>query len=883
MRVLPAHRRALLAPVLALFLLVLGMSVPSTAAPASAFVRVNQVGYPAAAAKRAYLMSSAAETGATFTVKNAGGTTLFSGPIGQSLGSWSNAYPFVYALDFDGLTAQGTYSIAVTGPVAAASPSFAIGAPQQVYGQSLANALSFYQTERDGPNFISNALRTAPAHLHDQTAATYLPPHVNSAGRFSGDLTPLGGTIDASGGWWDAGDYIKGVQTLSYTTDMLLLGVRDFPAAMGSGSATSNFTAEAKFGADFLLRMWDDVSKTLYFQVGIGTGNAKTVGDHDLWRLPQEDDTFGGTDPRYRYIRNRPVFRAGPPDSLISPNLAGRMAAAFGLCFQIFKASDPAFANDCLLSGQHMFDLADTNPQGNLLTYLPFSFYPETEWRSDLELGAVELYFATAAGGLPAGLPHSDPAFYLGQAAHWADAYITGPDDAADTLNLYDVSGLAHYELHKAIGQAGNPPGLEVTQARLVADLKKALDGAIARASADPFQFGFPWSTWDTATHGTGLSVMASEYAQLTGSAEHAAWSGRWLGNILGANAWGSSLIVGDGTTFPHCIHHQVANIAGSLDGTGAVLKGAVVEGPNGTLFNGFQTGMRNCPADDSDAFATFNSTKSKFRDDIESFSTVEPAVDLSATSPLAFAWQSVPVPPGGPPPGGGSETVVSIQFDDGVADQIGALPILNGHGMHATFYVNTAVIGDADHLSWAQLTDLAAAGNEIAGHTLHHDNIKPLKVADARLEVCQDRVNLFDHGFHPTSFAYPFGGFDAGSQQVVADCGYNSGRGVSGVNGTSVFAETIPPADAYGTRTPPNPKQGTTLATIEGYVTDAATHGGGWVQIVFHHLCDGCDAYSVTAADLEGLLAWLETQDGVSVQTTNQVIGGQVLPPVAP
>ena len=26
--------------------------------------------------------------------------------------------------------------------------------------------------------------------------------------------------------------------------------------------------------------MWDDVSSTLYFQVGIGTGNAKIVGDH---------------------------------------------------------------------------------------------------------------------------------------------------------------------------------------------------------------------------------------------------------------------------------------------------------------------------------------------------------------------------------------------------------------------------------------------------------------------------------------------------------------------------------------------------------------------------------------------------------------------------
>jgi len=321
----------------------------------------------------------------------------------------------------------------------------------------------------------------------------------------------------------------------------------------------------------------------------------------------------------------------------------------------------------------------------------------------------------------------------------------------------------------------------------------------------------------------------------------------------------------------------------GSLDGSTPVLNGAVVEGPNGTLFSGFQSGMRNCPPDDSDPFATFNSSKGKFRDDIESFSTVEPAVDLSATSPLAFAWQSVPVPPPGPPPPGSSDTVVSIQFDDGVADQIGALSILDAHGMDATFYVNTAVIGDADHLSWSELTDLAAAGNEIAGHTLHHDNIKPLKVAAARMEVCQDRVNLFDHGFQPTSFAYPFGTFDAGAEQVVSDCGYNSGRGVSGVNGTSVFAETIPPLDVYATRTPPNPKQGTTVATIESYVTDAATHGGGWVQLVFHHLCAGCDAYAITPGDLNELLGWLEIQEGVVVRTTHEVVGGPVQPPVAP
>jgi endoglucanase len=612
------------------------------AAPAanSAFVRVNQVGYPAAGSKRAYLMASAAETGATFSVKDSTGATVFSAPVDAFLGGWGNTFKSVYALDFNSVAAAGSYTITVSGPVPATSPSFRIDTGSGVYAGPLANALSFYQTERDGPNFIPNALRTAAAHLNDQNAMTYLTPHANSSGRFSGDLTPLGIRVDGSGGWWDAGDYIKGVETLGYATDLLLAGARDFPAQMGTGSAVSNFTAEAKFGTDWLLRMWDDPSRTLYYQVGIGTGNAKTAGDHDIWRLPQADDTYGGTDPLYRYIRNRPIFRAGAPGSLISPNLAGRDAAAFGLCFQLFKTTDPAFANRCLLAGEHIFDLADTAPSGNLTTYLPYSFYPETEWRSDLEFGAVELYLAAASGGLPAGLPHADPLFYLQQAAHWANAYITGPDDAADTLNLYDVSGLAHYELYRAIGQAGNPPGLEVTQGALLADMKKALDGALAQAATDPFGFGFPWATWDTTSHGAGLSVMASEYDQLSGTSAYADFSVRWLNNILGANAWGSSFIIGDGSTFPHCPHHQVANLAGSLDGTPPVLNGAAVEGPNGTLYSGFLTGMRNCPPDNSDPFAQFNSN-AKFKDDIESFSTVEPAVDLTATSPLAFARQA--------------------------------------------------------------------------------------------------------------------------------------------------------------------------------------------------------------------------------------------------
>ena len=602
-----------------------------TPAAGTAYVRVNQVGYATDASKRAYLLSHTALDRTAFAVREPGGATVFAGAAGASLGPWSTRFPFVYPLDFDALTRAGRYTITAG---SGTSPEFRIAPAAKLYTKPIANALAFFRNERDGPDFIPSALRRAPAHLNDGNAMTYLTPQTNSDGVFKGDLTPLGKRIDASGGWWDAGDYPKFVETTSYTVDLLLAAARDFPDEVGPG-----FAAEARFGTDWLERMWGDGSRTLYYQVGIGEGNGHTAGDHDIWRLPQADDAYGGSDPLYRYVRERPVFRAGQPGSKLSPNLAGRDAAAFALCYELFRTSDAAYADGCLLRAEHVFDLANTSP-GKLLTVIPFDFYGETEWRDDLELGAAELALALSDATPPAGLPHRDPAFYLARAAHWARAYIDGPNDAADTLNLYDVSGLAHYELARALDRAGDPTNLEATRADLVADLERALDGALARAQKDPFDFGFPWATWDTASHGFGLSVMASEADELAGTRRYAAWSDRWLGDVLGANAWGVSLAVGDGTTFPHCLQHQVANLAGSLDGSPPVLAGAVVEGPNSFSATGRLDGMRACPPGGGNPFGRFDS-KAVFRDDVEAYSNVEPAIDLTAASPLAFARQA--------------------------------------------------------------------------------------------------------------------------------------------------------------------------------------------------------------------------------------------------
>jgi endoglucanase len=595
-------------------------------------------------------MSSAAESGATFAVKNSGGTTVYSASVGTSLGAWGT-FGTVYALDFDSVSTAGTYTISVASPIAATSPAFKIDTAANLYATPLANSLFYYETSRDGPNYIPNSLRTAPGHLNDETAKAYFNPTFNRKDN-AGPLTPTGVVLDASGGWWDAGDYMKFVETHSYTVAMMLVGVRDFPGQMGSGSSGSNFTAEAKFGLDWLQKMWVDSTQTLYYQVAVASGGNKYAGDHDIWRLPQADDNYQSCASLYEFICHRPVFlnAAGGSGASISPNLAGRLAADFALCYKVFAASNAAYANQCLLSAEHILDLANTAPTGNLLTAGPFDFYPETEWRDDLELGATELYFALqGATSLPPGLPHTDPMYYLPKAATWANAYITGPNDAADTLNLYDVSGLAHFELYRAFVLAGNPTGLATTEAALLADLKKQLDKAVTQAGKDPFGFGFPWNTYDTTSHGGGLVVMANEYDYLTSSTAYAAFGNRWQANVLGANAWGTSLIVGDGGTFPLCMQHQVTNLVAVPPNGPPFLLGAAVEGPNSAAAKGALTGMVACPPNGVDTFAVFNGNGAVYKDNVQSYSTVEPAIDLTASSFLGFSWEIAGSPSGTP------------------------------------------------------------------------------------------------------------------------------------------------------------------------------------------------------------------------------------------
>jgi hypothetical protein len=579
--------------VLTVLLAVSGCSSP--AGEVRAQVRVDQVGFVTDEPKRAYLMSADAPGDVRFRVLDEGGTQVLDGvPAGSSTG-WNDRYQDVRVLDLSAVTKPGRYRIEVAGAV---SPTFRVDTARALFGGLVADNLRFFGTQHDS------------AHVADRTADVYAAPRYDEEGKRLLDqaLTKVGGPVDVSGGWFDAGDFLKFTHTSSYATAQLLLAQRD------SAIRSEALEKEARYGLDWLDRMWDESTGTLYAQVGIGAGNDAVLTDHDAWRQPQDDDALAVApgDPKF-HIKHRPVFRVNEPGLPISPNLAGRVAAAFALAAQI--DSDPARAKRELDQAASLFAKADTSGKP-LVTAFPKNFYPESGWQDDLEFAAVELALA--------GRALNDPraAQWQTAAEQWATAYLDS--DTRGTLGLADVSALAHADL----ARISTGP----LRDRLVGDLARQLDEGMTRAAADPFGAGAVYTEFDSVPHALGLVITAGLHRDVTGDDHYAVFGTAQRNWVLGANAWGSSFVVGAGSTFPRCPEHQGSNLTGTL------LTGAVVNGPNAAgqfaELNAFE-GMKPCAVE---GFEPFDGHDARYLDHVGAWQSVEAAIDFTSTGLLAFA-----------------------------------------------------------------------------------------------------------------------------------------------------------------------------------------------------------------------------------------------------
>lgn len=231
------------------------------------------------------------------------------------------------------------------------------------------------------------------------------------------------------------------------------------------------------------------------------------------------------------------------------------------------------------------------------------------------------------------------------------------------------------------------------------------------------------------------------------------------------------------------------------------------------------------------------------------------------------------------------SPTVVSITFDDGYAATSVGLDVMKDLGLRGTLYVNSQRVGEPKFFTRAQLKTYQDAGFEIGSHSLNHEDLGTLTPEAAKDNLCADRTSLMNLGFKVTSVAYPFGSYNAAIQQAARDCGFNSGRDVSGLRATTscancATAESIPPADPYGIRTSSTVRITDTVAQMQELVTRVESTGGGWLPLVFHHICDACVTNAITSADFTTFVTWLKDRPTTTtVKTVHEVVGGEVKP----
>jgi hypothetical protein len=585
-------------------------------------LRVNQVGYVSGEKKYAYVMGdrdTLADAG--FEVLDEHGDTAGQGGLGPSLGEWNDTYTAVRTIDLSSLRRTGTYRLRLVGADGGREVRFRVAPARQLLDPVRADTVRFFGTQRDGADVLADATGRVPSHLTDERARVHEPARTGSAA--GPQPTGTGGPVDVSGGWFDAGDFLKFTHTASYVVGQLLSTVRDTPSVPG-------LREEARHGLRWLDRMWDGGTGTLYAQVGLGSGGKGVRGDHDVWRLPEEDDrlTVRPGDADY-LIKYRPVFRANQPGEPISPNLAGRVSAAFALAAQTEAGDHPAQARAWLDKAAAVYARADTRPgEGALVTTTPADYYPEHSWRDDMEWAAVELSRGADALGDARGSRWSD------EAATWARAALR--EERGGILGPADVSALAHADvLTSADPDAGLATALE-------AELRRQVETGRKRAAQDPFRSGVVLRDFDAVPHTFGLLATANLYARVTGDHRYDDFAARQRAWVFGANAWGTSFVVGAGDLYPHCLQHQVANLAMSRTGRGDILRGAVVNGPNDAdLLKKPVTldGAHPCSfAPDGGPWSRFDGRGAGYVDDVRAWQTVEPADDFTSTALYALS-----------------------------------------------------------------------------------------------------------------------------------------------------------------------------------------------------------------------------------------------------
>lgn len=200
----------------------------------------------------------------------------------------------------------------------------------------------------------------------------------------------------------------------------------------------------------------------------------------------------------------------------------------------------------------------------------------------------------------------------------------------------------------------------------------------------------------------------------------------------------------------------------------------------------------------------------------------------------------------------GFSRGLVTVTFDDGWASQYeNALPILEKHGIPATWYIASGFINDTpEYMTQAQVQELAKRGDEIASHTVTHPHLPQLapEQLNAELRDSQAALRQMVGPEAAENFASPYAEYNDTTLAAIkryysTQRAFEDGVSDGGFNTPSNLAPYNIRVQWVVSTTP--------RARIQEWL-DTAKAQKSWLVIAYHEIGEsiGQDTFNTTTAD---------------------------------
>ena len=529
----------------------------------------NQVGYFTDRAKRATLLCDDSD-GVDFEIKDEDGNVVYSG-TSEPFGHDDDSDDDVHIIDFTDFNEKGKFTIEADN--GAESREFTIGEPE-TYSALLYDSLNYFYQNRSGIEIKSDYItsgdkdKLARAAGHPKDMA-----EIEQTWGYSGSS----GSIDVTGGWYDAGDHGKYVVNGGFSLWLMQnqyetavkYGFEDVYAD-GSMNIPENNNSypdlldEARWEMDWM------------FSMIVDSGDYKGMAYH---KAHDEKWTALGIAPADDKMKR--IVK--PPTTAATLNLAACAAQAS----RLWEKYDSSFAEKCLEAAENAYEAAKQHPD----MYAPLDesigggAYGDDDVEDEFYWAACELFLATGDDSYYEDMKDSD--YFLKVPT------TLGGGESVDSVGSFDWG---HTAALGTFSLALNEDSVKSDFSEIKENIIDASKHYIDMESEQGYGLPYAQSTisyndkdkgylWGSNSFVADNAIVCAYAYLLSDDDEHMDGAIGGIDYLLGRNAMDYSYVTGYGTHAIEYPHHRFW--AWLIDTT-------FPKAPNGVMSGGPNSGMQD-------------------------------------------------------------------------------------------------------------------------------------------------------------------------------------------------------------------------------------------------------------------------------------------------